>query len=174
MGTLLLALTIQDKGWALDPPRTIDTKAWGRHLKGIFHWKEICLTGEPDKRGAVHFKSEPYHIHMKMSKWSSWKTIVSFNYLLIAREFLPTHAYNLLVVMCHSNLHLWASAVTNWKIYLQQRSFLVKCKFPKMFKLQFGLSTLFLLHSFVEFKGLEDLLTATNLLLHNLWFSLWC
>lgn len=37
-----------------------------------------------------------------MSKWSSWKIIVSFNYLLIAKGLLPTHADNLSAVICHT------------------------------------------------------------------------
>lgn len=46
--------------------------------------------------------------------------------------------------------------------------FLVKCKFPEMFNLQFGPSALLLLPSLMELKRLESLLIGTDLLLHNL------
>lgn len=50
---------------------------------------------------------------------------MSFNYLLIANRLLPAHTYDPADAVCCNDLHLGTSAVTNWEVYLQQRSFLL-------------------------------------------------
>lgn len=92
---------------------------------------------------------------------------MSFNYLLIANRLLPAHTYDPAVAVCCNDLHLGTSAVTNWEIYLQQRSFLLNANSLRRSTCSWSQDFVSVVPSLVELKKLENLRIGTDLLLHK-------
>lgn len=110
-----------------------------------------------------------------MTKWSSWKIIVSFNYLLIAKGLLPTHADNLSAVICHT-ISIYESQLLQIGKYIYSDDlFLLNANSQRCSNWNLASVLCFCCPLVWNWKGWQNLIKVTNLLLFsNLWLSWWC
>lgn len=113
-------------------------------------------------------------IENKMTKWSSWKIIVSFNYLLIAKGLLPTHADNLSAVIYHTISSYESQLLQIGKYIYTDDLFWLNANSQRGSSWNLASLLCFCCPLVWNWKGWQNLIIVTNVLLvNNLWLSLW-